>query len=71
MKIFGITDKRWTFASEITDQPRTLKAKVRAYNNAFGTDEDHQYYILSGALGYRLTKDREEIFNAIDRKSVV
>ena len=66
--VFGITEGRWTFASEITDQPRALKALVRNFNNHFGEDEKHTYYILSGSKGYRLTKDRHEIFEAIGRE---
>ena len=65
--VFGITEE-WKFAREITDHPRTLKAQVRAYNDCFGLDEDHQTYIISGSYGYRQTTDKEEIMRSIEKE---
>ena len=67
MEVFGITEK-WQTASKITSNPRTLKAKVREYNNLFGTDDNHRYYIISGSWGYRLTTDKQEILASIDKE---
>lgn len=67
MKVFGIGTE-WKTALEITSDPRGLKRKVRAFNDLFGTDESHQVYIVSGSLGYRLTADKEEIMQSIDRE---
>lgn len=68
--VFGIT-KEWKTSSEITTDPRGLKFKVREYNNHFGEDEDHQYYIVSGSYGYRLTQDRLEISDSINKEYVL
>lgn len=71
MQIFGITDKRWKTAAEITDQPRTLKHKVQDFNNHFGEDAEHNMYIISGSWGYKLTNDREEIMASIDKEEAL
>ena len=65
--VFGITSE-WKVASEITSDPRGLKFKVREHNNHFGEDEDHQYYIVSGSYGYRLTQDKDEIMGSISKE---
>lgn len=65
--VFGITEE-WKFAREITDRPRTLKAQVRAYNDRFGLDEDHQTYIVSGSFGYKQTVDKDEIMKSIEKE---
>ncbi len=64
--VFGITDE-WKTARELTDQPRTLKAQVRSYNDHFGEDEKHQTYIVSGSFGYKQTVDHDEIMKSIER----
>jgi hypothetical protein len=64
-EVFGIVKSRWKTAAEITCKPRTLKARVRAFNDKFGTDEEHNIYIISGNLGYRLTNDKQEILDSI------
>ena len=68
MEVFGITDKRWKTALEITDDPRGLKRKVRAFNNQFGEDNEHQVYIISGSCGYKLTNDRDEVMQSIEKE---
>ena len=67
MEVFGITEE-WRTSNEITDQPRALKKMVREYNNNFGKDKDHQWYIISGSNGYRLTQDKEEIMASIAKE---
>lgn len=65
--VFGITEE-WQTAKYITTDPRGLKRLVREYNNGFGTDEDHQYYIVSGTKGYRLTQDKDEVMQSIAKE---
>lgn len=67
IEIFGITEN-WKRSYEITDRPRHLKMLVREYNDRFGTDDEHEYYIISGSFGYRLTQDKEEIMNSIKKE---
>lgn len=67
MKVFGIGTE-WKTALEITDNPRELKRKVRAFNNEFGKDDKHQVYIISGSHGYRLTSDRDEVMESIEKE---
>lgn len=68
MQVFGITEKKWKTAIEITDNPRGLKKKVRAFNNNFGKDNEHQVYVISGSKGYRLTTSKDEIMESIERE---
>lgn len=65
--VFGITEE-WQTSKDITTDPRGLKRLVRDYNNKFGSDEHHQYYIVSGSKGYRLTQDEEEIMKSINKE---
>lgn len=67
-EVFGIVESRWKKSSEITTQPRMLKYKVREFNNGFGEDAEHDVYIISGAYGYRLTKDKDEIMRSIEHE---
>ena len=65
--VYGITEE-WKTANLLTDQPRQLKALVRRYNNLFGTDAEHQTYIISGSYGYKQTTDKEEIMESIKKE---
>lgn len=65
--VFGITEE-WQTADLITLRPRALKKQVREYNNEFGKDKEHQYYIISGSKGYRLTQDKGEIMASIAKE---
>ena len=67
-EVFGITTAEWRTASMITDQPRALKMQVREFNDHFGEDDEHQYYIVSGSFGYRLTTDKDEIMASIEKE---
>ena len=66
-EVFGITTE-WRTSDQITDHPRALKMQVRHYNDRFGEDEEHQYYIISGSYGYKLTQDKEEIMHSIEKE---
>ena len=65
--VFGITPC-WQTALTITENPRGLKKKVREWNNEFGKDENHDVYIISGSKGYRLTTDKDEIMQSIEKE---
>ncbi len=65
--VFGITEE-WKFAREITDHPRTLKASVRQYNDLFGSDKNHQTFIISGSKGYKQTNDKQLILDYLERE---
>ena len=65
--VFGITEE-WQNIKDITTDPRGLKRIVRDYNNHFGDDEEHQYYIVSGVKGYRLTQDEDEIIRSVRKE---
>ena len=64
---FGITGE-WKTAAQITNNPRALKALVRQYNDAFGTDSEHMTYIVSGSFGYKQTVDHDEVMKSIERE---
>ena len=66
-EVFGITE-RWQTALTITEDTRGLKKRVRDWNNAFGDDELHNVYIISGSKGYRLTQDMKEIMQSIEKE---
>lgn len=65
--VFGITEN-WQTASVLTEHPRQLKALVRKYNDRFGTDAEHQTYIVSGSWGYKQTTDKDEIMESIKKE---
>lgn len=65
--VFGITEE-WQTAKDITTDPRGLKRMVRDYNNHFGDDEEHQFYVVSGSKGYRLTQDKDEILKSVGKE---
>lgn len=66
-RVFGISGE-WHTALEITTEPRKLKKQVREWNNEFGKDETHNVYIISGSKGYRLTTDKDEVMQSIEKE---
>ena len=64
---FGIRKGTWIHAYALLVSPREIRHHVSRFNNSFGTDNDHQDYIVSGRRGYRMTDDLDEIEEAIDR----
>ena len=67
IEFHGIRVNEWTPARECDLEPRRMREAVAAFNDAFGKDENHKYYILSGMQGYTLTKDLRQIREAIAR----
>lgn len=66
MTVYGISTRKWTHADELPYPDRTLRKLVKNWNDQFGKDEEHQYYILSGVDGYKLSDDPVDITLAID-----
>ena len=71
MEFFGIRVNEWTLARDCELDPRQMRHEVSAFNDAFGTDENHKYYILSGQQGYMLTKDLRKIREQIKRDQAI
>ena len=67
IEFFGIRVNEWTLARDCELEPRQMRHAVSAFNDAFGIDENHKYYILSGNRGYMLTQDLRKIRKAIER----
>lgn len=67
IEFHGINTREWTHAADTGIEPRMLRHMVSKFNDEFGTSEDQKYYILSGAQGYRMTRNLEEIEKQIMR----
>lgn len=67
IEFHGIHVNEWTPAKDCDLAPRTLRAAVSDFNDHFGLDEKHRYYIISGVGGYMLTRDLKEIRKHIER----
>ena len=61
----GIVAYEWRHARDLDLEPRQIRRAVSEFNDKFGTDRDHRYYIISGQNGYKLTKNKKEIALAI------
>ena len=66
-EFMGIVPGEWRHAENLRAASRTIRQNVSDFNNKYGTDPDHLDYILSGKQGYRMTRDLDEIEEAIDR----
>ena len=63
----GIVTYEWRHARDLDLEPREIRRVVSQFNDKFGTDNNHRYYIISGQQGYRLTRNKKEIEKAIER----
>ena len=61
----GIVTYEWRHARDLDLEPREIRRAVSQFNDKFGTDSEHRYYIISGQNGYKLTKSKKEIALAI------
>lgn len=61
----GIVTYEWRHARDLDLEPRQIRRAVSEFNDKFGTDRNHRYYIISGQKGYKLTKNKKEIAKAI------
>ena len=61
----GIVTYEWRHARDLDLEPREIRRAVSQFNDKFGTDREHRYYIISGQNGYKLTKSKKEIALAI------
>jgi hypothetical protein len=66
----GIVPGEWRHANELGMSPRMIRFNVAEFNNAFGTDEKHRDYILSGQQGYRMTCNLREIEEQIQKDHI-
>lgn len=66
MEFFGIKAGEWTPAADTELDSRTIRRMVSEFNDTFGMDDKHKYYILSSMAGYRLTCNLKEIRAAIE-----
>ncbi len=66
MEFHGIKVGEWTPASETDLTARAIRLEVSKFNDDFGMDDKHKFYIVSGMQGYKLTKDLKEIRAAIE-----
>ena len=70
LSFHGIT-QNWTLAEWCDCSPRMLRAYVQAFNDKFGSDKNHSFYIVSSSKGYKLTRNRKEIAEAIERDEAI
>ena len=61
----GIVTYEWRHARDLDLEPRQIRRVVSEFNDKFGTDRNHRYYIVSCQKGYKLTKNKREIAKAI------
>ena len=54
----GIVTYEWRHARDLDLEPREIRRAVSEFNDKFGTDRNHRYYIISGQKGYKLTKKK-------------
>ena len=66
IEFHGIRVNEWTPAKECELAPRQLREAVTKFNDRFGMDNNHRYYIISSVSGYKLTRDLKEIRSAIE-----
>lgn len=67
LNYFGIIPNEWTSAKDCELEARAMRHKVSEFNDLYGTDENHKYYIVSSMSGYKLTRNLKEIREAIER----
>ena len=70
LSFHGIT-QNWTLAEWCDCSPRMLRAYVQAFNDKFGSDKNHSFYIVSSSKGYKLTRNRKEITEAIEHDEAI
>ena len=66
-EFLGIVPGEWRHASDLRAEARTIRANVSKFNDAYGTDEKHRDYILSGNQGYRMTRKLDEIEEQLEK----
>lgn len=66
-EFLGIVPGEWRHAVNLRAEARDIRRNVAEFNNRYGTDADHLDYILSGNEGYRMTRNLNEIEDAINR----
>ena len=66
LKYYGIKVGEWTPARDCELNARAMRFRVTEFNDAYGTDDNHKYYIVSGMAGYKLTRNLKEIRKQIE-----
>lgn len=66
LNYFGIKCDEWIPAKECDLKPREMRKKVSEFNDLYGIDNNHIYYIVSGRYGYKLTRNLKEIRDQIE-----
>ena len=61
LKYYGIRVNEWTPARMCELNAREMRRKVTEFNDRYGIDANHTYYIVSGMHGYKLTRNLKEI----------
>lgn len=63
---YGISIGEWTPAKECELAARAMRHKITEFNDLYGSDENHKYYIVSSVSGYKLTRNLKEIRSQIE-----
>lgn len=66
-EFLGIVPGQWRHACDLRVSAREIRHNVSRFNNRYGTDPDHLDYIVSCKKGYKMTRNLDEIEEAIDR----
>lgn len=56
----------WKPARKCELEPRAMRRVVTQFNDSYGIDNNHVYYIVSGMKGYKLTRNLKEIREQIE-----
>ena len=61
LNYFGIKIGEWTPAKDCELDARSMRHRVTEFNDLYGSDDNHKYYIVSSMAGYKLTRNLKEI----------
>lgn len=68
---YGIKIGEWTPAKDCELDARSMRHRVSEFNDLYGSDENHRYYIISGMNGYMLTRNLKEIRKQIEHDEAI
>ncbi len=71
LEYYGIKIGEWTQARDCELNARAMRLRVAEFNDLYGTDNNHKYYIVSSMHGYKLTRDLKEIREQIEHDEIL
>ena len=66
IEFHGIRVNQWKPTRDCDLEPRRMREAVAMFNDNFGIDENHKYYIIASNKGYMLTGDLKKIRASIE-----